>query len=142
MFIDGARASSANISTDKKYIVLSLDIDAPYPSFNVFSPILHWCQSGLRPVSQGYNPDIYQFETTEKYIVDHIPPAPAPGSWPHRYLFLLYEEPAGFDVRVHAPRDGENGIGVWGQVRCDLEALEKKLGIEGAALAFNYYTCN
>jgi hypothetical protein len=31
------------------YIVVGLDLDAPFQSITVLGPILHWIQSGLKP---------------------------------------------------------------------------------------------
>ncbi|THC90915.1 hypothetical protein EYZ11_009632 [Aspergillus tanneri] len=47
-------------SPETTYMVVGLDIDAPFPSFNILSPILHWIQSGLKLMEpDGFNEQKY-----------------------------------------------------------------------------------
>lgn len=80
------------------YMVVALDINAPFPSFGVFGPILHWVQPGLKAKGD-------ELEITEPFVANYIGPAPPPGSSPHRYCFFLYQEPQGFDGKPYAPAD-------------------------------------
>jgi len=56
---------------------------------------------------------------------------------PHRYCFMLYEQPADFDIKKHAPADGKN-VGNWARTRYDLGAFEKKIKL-GPVIAANYF---
>jgi phosphatidylethanolamine-binding protein (PEBP) family uncharacterized protein len=123
------------------YLVINLDLDAPFPSFPFMAPINHWIQSGLVPQpasGDGAAPKLVAHDTP--WIFDWAPPGPPPGSAPHRYLFLLYAQPEGFDVKEHAAADGKK-VGMWGRPRYDLAAFEKKVGL-GPVLAANYFNSN
>ncbi|AEO64843.1 69fc6f33-787b-4b7e-9081-06d9a8cf8b59 [Thermothielavioides terrestris] len=122
-------------SAEKTYMVICLDLDAPFVSFPVLGPINHWCQSGLRISSAGGNGKL---ETTDPFVVNYIGPGPPPGAAPHRYVFLLYEQPANFDVKKHAP--GKH-VGAGGRMRFDLESWEAKIGL-GEVVAANYFKSN
>lgn len=119
------------------YLVVSLDIDAPFPSFAVLGPILHWIQSGLKPAQKNGK---LSLTATDPFVADYIGPGPPPGSAPHRYCFFLYEQPAGFDAKAHAPPDGAK-MGVWGRMRYSLDDWERQVNL-GPILAANYFTSN
>lgn len=106
------------------------------------SPILHWIQSDLVPAttSETDGPGPAQLTSETHPIVDYAPPGPPPGSGPHRYIFILYEQPANFDYKKFAPKD--NGkVGIWPRVRYDIAAFEKKAGL-GGIVAANYFLSN
>lgn len=120
------------LSENKKYMAISLDIDAPFPSFRVLGPILHWIQPGLESSSEEII-----LKSTAPFVADYIGPAPPPGSAPHRYVFLLYEEPIGLNGGRYAPADGA-GMSNWYRMRYDLDAWEREIGL-GSALGVNYF---
>ena len=120
-------------------MVINVDLDAPFPSFNVLSPILHWIQPGLQPqAADGGVTKLLASDTP--WMVDYAGPGPPPGSAVHRYLFLLYEQPAEFDPKKSAPPEGKS-VGPWSRIRYDLGAFEKKIGL-GLVLAANYFSSN
>ncbi|ROV95193.1 hypothetical protein VMCG_08602 [Cytospora schulzeri] len=123
-------------SSSKSYVVIALDLDAPFPSFDKLGPILHWAQSGLKvAISTEASAPL---EMSEPFIANYIGPAPPPGSSPHRYVFFLYEQPDVFDgVKKFAPKDGKT-LGVGSRMWASLDEWEKKLGLgeAGAAAAF------
>jgi len=104
-------------------------------SFSFLGPILHWIQSDLKATA-GTDSLI----STEPWIVDYAPPGPPPGSGPHRYVFLLYEQPADFDVKKHAPAGGKK-VGISPRVRYDLGVFEKEAKL-GPVVAANYFNSN
>ncbi|KAJ5381712.1 Phosphatidylethanolamine-binding protein PEBP [Penicillium cataractarum] len=122
------------LDSSKTYLVVSLDIDAPFPSFDVLGPILHWIQPGVKVTESG------TLDTTAPFVANYIGPAPPPGSSPHRYIFFLYEEPAGFEAKAHAPPNGQK-LGNWNRMRYDLDAWAKKINL-GSVVAFNYFNSN
>lgn len=126
--------SFAGLDASKTYLLVSLDIDAPFPSWGVLGPILHWIQPGVKVTEAS------TLDTSAPFIANYIGPAPPPGSAPHRYTFLLYEEPAGFDAQKHAPPGGKN-LSNWNRMRYDLDAWAAEIGL-GPLIAFNYFTCN
>jgi phosphatidylethanolamine-binding protein (PEBP) family uncharacterized protein len=134
-------------SSTTKYIVIALDIDAPFQSLPILGPILHWIQPGFITSSaaeedggNNSNNNNNKLSTSEPFVANYIGPAPPPGSGPHRYCFFVYEQPAGFDVAKHAPANGAkvgNGARMW----ASLDDKVKEFGL-GELLAFNYFTSN
>jgi len=119
----------------KTYMVVCLDIDAPFASFDVLGPILHWIQPGLRASA-----DSPSLRATEPFVANYIAPAPPPGSGPHRYCFFLYEQPVGFEGVKYAPPGGVN-LSNWHRMRYSLDAWEKKARLK-PVVAVNYFTSN
>jgi len=120
----------------ESYIVLMFDLDAPF-LLGFMTPILHWGQTGLKVTKDGTG----KLEAgNAPFIADYAPPAPPPGSNPHRYVFLLYEQPKGFNVGKWAA-PGQDKVGVRPRARYDLKAFEKAAGL-GSAVACNYFLCN
>ncbi|KAJ5512377.1 Protease inhibitor (Tfs1) [Penicillium fimorum] len=128
------KLSFAGANTTSTYLVVSLDIDAPFPSFVILSPILHWIQSDIKVTSEG------AFEFDAPFVANYIGPAPPPISAPHRYLFLLYEQPEAFDLTAYAPTGGRN-VSNSSRMRYDLDAWAEEIKL-GPPVAFNYFTCN
>ncbi|KAI2618009.1 putative protease inhibitor [Hypomontagnella submonticulosa] len=128
--------SFASLSPDKTYLVIGIDLDAPFPSFAFLGPILHWIQPGLKTSEEGG----VSLKSADPFIANYAAPGPPPGSSPHRYVFLLYEQPEGFDGKKYAPPNGKN-LGIGGRMRWNLDAWEKDAKL-GPVLAVNYFTSN
>jgi phosphatidylethanolamine-binding protein (PEBP) family uncharacterized protein len=126
--------SFARADPNSTYLVVSLDIDAPFPAFKLLSPILHWIQSDIKVTTDG----TLQFDAP--FVANYIGPAPPRISAPHRYLFLLYEQPEGFDLAAYAPAGGKN-LRTLNRMRYDFDAWAEKINL-GHPVAFNYFTCN
>lgn len=116
------------------YMVVALDIDAPFPSFTVLGPILHWIQPGLKVGSNS------SLTSSEPFVANYIGPAPPPGSAPHRYCFFLFEQPKDFDGSKHAPAGGKP-LSNWYRMRYDLDVWQKTAKL-GEPLAANYFLSN
>lgn len=144
----------------KRYIVVSLDFDAPYPSAPFLGPVLHWIQPNLVP-SPSSGPDattdadggggggaagaVVKLESKDAqegkgFVANYLSPNPPPGSAPHRYGFYLYEQPGGFDAARWAPAAGAK-LGHVARVRYSLDDWEREAGL-GRVLAANYFTSN
>ncbi|RFU28161.1 hypothetical protein B7463_g8170, partial [Scytalidium lignicola] len=121
------------------YIVINIDLDAPFPSFSFLGPVLHWIQSGLKPQTAADGTTKLIAEDTP-FITDYHGPGPPPPSSPHRYVFMLYEQPEGFDPAKFAPPNGEK-IGIRPRIRYDLKAFEKEAKL-GPVVASNYFVSN
>jgi len=119
----------------KTYMVVALDIDAPFPSLDILGPILHWIQPGLKGV-----PGSSSLKITEPFVANYIGPAPPPGSAPHRYVFFLYEQPPKFEGKKYAPPEGKN-LGNWNRMWYSLDAWEEKIEL-GPVLAVNFFKSN
>lgn len=121
-------------------MAVALDIDAPFPSFGVLGPILHWIQPGLQATASERDPNIYTLNATAPFVANYIGPAPPPGSSPHRYLFMVYEQPAAFKGEQYAPPNGQT-LGNMHRMRYSLDSWEKEIGL-GSILAANYFVSN
>ncbi|KAJ6442174.1 protease inhibitor (Tfs1) [Purpureocillium lavendulum] len=119
------------------YLVMGIDIDAPFVSMPVLGPILHWIQPGLKAETKDGKTVL---TAKEPFVSDYIGPGPPPGSGPHRYCFFLYEQPAGFDGKAHAPPEGAK-MGSFARMWFSLDDWEKKVGL-GKIIAANYFTSN
>lgn len=117
------------------YMIVALDIDAPFASFDVLGPILHWIQPGLRSTTGSLS-----LKATKPFVANYIGPAPPPGSGPHRYVFFLYKQPVEFEGKKYAPPGGGN-LSNWNRMRYSLDAWEKEVGLE-PVVAVNYFKSN
>jgi phosphatidylethanolamine-binding protein len=73
------------------------------------------------------------------FIADYAGPGPPPPS-PHRYVFMLYEQPEGFDPAKFVPPGGKK-VGIRPRMRYDLKAFEKEAKL-GSVVASNYFLSN
>jgi phosphatidylethanolamine-binding protein (PEBP) family uncharacterized protein len=65
-------------------------------------------------------------------------PGPPPISSPHRYIFLLYEQPDGFDAKLFTK---VSGYGIRHRMRCNLSKFGKEAKL-GPAVAATYFFSN
>lgn len=116
------------------YMIVALDLDAPFPSFDVLGPILHWIQPGFKAGPNNI------LTPSEPFVANYIGPAPPPGSAPHRYAFFLFEQPKNFDGKKYAPVDAKP-LSNWHRMRYDLDVWQKTASL-GEPLAANYFLSN
>ncbi|KAK0121676.1 hypothetical protein ONS95_009961 [Cadophora gregata] len=78
------------------YTLLLVDPDAPTPEEPKFAFWRHWVVSGLEPskVVPG-SVATEQAVASKAPLTEYLGPGPKDDSTPHRYLFLLFREPAG-----------------------------------------------
>ncbi|OTB17231.1 hypothetical protein K445DRAFT_348696 [Daldinia sp. EC12] len=74
---------------DASYLFILTDPDAPTPDDPKFAFWRHYVVSGLKPEGKGGE---------AKTLTEYLGPGPKDDSKPHRYLFLLYREPAGLSL--------------------------------------------
>ncbi|KAI0143268.1 phosphatidylethanolamine-binding protein [Pestalotiopsis sp. NC0098] len=117
------------------YLMLALDLDAPFPSLPVLGPILHGIQPGLTAGASG------DLTTSTPPVAGYIGPAPPPLSGPHRYVFLLYEQPSGFDAKKFMPQAEGQEFPMMQRIRFDPSKFVKEAGL-GEVLASNYFESN
>ena len=115
-------------------MVVAMDLDAPFPSWSGLGPILHWIQPGFKA---GPNNAL---TSSQPFVANYIGPAPPPGSGPHRYAFLLLEQPDSFDGKKYAPANGKPLSNLF-RMRYDLDSWQKKAEV-GEPLAVNYFMSN
>lgn len=128
-----------------KYIAVCLDLDAPFPSFSFLGPIAHWIQTDLVAVHKvgASNDDSEGFTALESEsppIMPYVGPGPPPPSAPHRYIFLIWEQPPNLAsseaVREILSLSAEPGL--MARIRWDQSLFETKMGL-GEPLAVNYF---
>ncbi|KAF1938935.1 PEBP-like protein [Clathrospora elynae] len=78
----------------QSYTFLMIDPDAPTPADPKFGYWRHWVVSSIHPSLSPGN-IVESGRTLTKYLA----PGPKDESDPHRYLFLLFREPEGFEVQ-------------------------------------------
>lgn len=132
------------------YIVVGIDLDAPFPFIGVH--VLHWLvqsyslhihltkilpriQSGLTLEPAGDGSHKLSAGSTP-VIANYLDPAP-PLPPPHRYVFLLYEQPEAFDASKFVPPGGKP-LGVMKRFGYDLGKFEKEAQL-GLVVACNYF---
>jgi len=121
-------------SSTGKYVAACIDLDAPFPGFAILAPILHWMQSDLVPSSSG----TLEVSGNVSPVMGYRGPGPPPLSPPHRYVFLLYEQPEGFDKsKLGLPEV----MGMKDVMRWKHEQFEKKAGF-GKVVAGNWFVSN
>lgn len=126
---------SFNGADTGKFIVVALDLDAPYKAAPVISSLCHWIQADLQPSGSDNN-----LTSPTPPVVDYIGANPAPFSMaPHRYVFMLFKQPDGFDASKLecAYKEGESYPMTW-RMRFDLEGFVKDAGL-GEWVAANYF---
>ncbi|KAJ5451376.1 hypothetical protein N7491_000558 [Penicillium cf. griseofulvum] len=122
------RLSFAGANPTSTYLVVSLDIDAPFPAFGILSPILHWIQSDMKVTSDA------TLESNAPFIANYIGPAPLLSARPIDTSFSY------FDLTAYAPAGGKN-LGNLSRMRYDFDAWAEEIKL-GPPVAFNYFTCN
>ncbi|XP_040575875.1 protein D2-like isoform X2 [Lepeophtheirus salmonis] len=73
----------------QKYVLIMIDPDAPSKINPKFRSYLHWVITDL---------DLEKMKSKNE-IIKYIGPAPPKGSGPHRYVFLLYEQPTSIQIK-------------------------------------------
>ena len=123
-----------------KFVACCLDLDGPFPSFPFLSPIAHCIQSDLVPSSPPTTTDDgtkyeLKVEGDVKPIIAYTGPRPPPLSAPHRYVFLLYEQPIDFEKsKLGLPE----ALGIKDRMMWNQSEFEKKAGLE-RVVAGNYF---
>ncbi|CAG7563677.1 unnamed protein product [Fusarium equiseti] len=83
----------ADAPGDATYMLLLVDPDAPTPDDPKFAFWRHWVLPGLRPL--GSADAVAQIQPA---LTQYLGPGPKDDSKPHRYLVLLYRQPADLDL--------------------------------------------
>ncbi|KAF5329805.1 hypothetical protein D9619_009404 [Psilocybe cf. subviscida] len=84
---DGPGGTDANAT----YTMVMTDPDAPSRQDPKWGQFRHWVLPGLKLPAGGS----LQAQKTKPAATPYMGPAPPPGSGFHRYIFLLFQEPAG-----------------------------------------------
>jgi phosphatidylethanolamine-binding protein (PEBP) family uncharacterized protein len=112
------------VSSSTKAVLFMVDLDVPRNNMRVTN--LHW---------MAQNVDISQATATVPAAggVSYRQPSPPAGDTPHRYVYLLYAQPANFAVPPQFSNLSQNRLGF------DVNAFSMAAGL-GAPMAANFIT--
>ncbi|KAK4640938.1 hypothetical protein QC761_000130 [Podospora bellae-mahoneyi] len=150
-----------NPLTIPRFLITTLDLDPPFPSFPVLGPVLHGMQADLALSTSFTGED--DIDTDKQFIplerdtrfnlgeddigevARYMGPSPPGWSEPHRYVCLMWQQPEGVtgdkireEMGWGGARDGK--IGAWERVRFDQGGFEERFGL-GEVVAGNYFVC-
>ncbi|KAI0828479.1 PEBP-like protein [Trametes gibbosa] len=110
---DQPAASGAGATTlgEASYTLAMLDPDAPSHAQPIYRTFRHWLITGMKgPPVTANAADALNALKTHPATTPYRPPSPRPNSGLHRYVFLLFQEPAAsaepFVVPKGAPEHG------------------------------------
>ena len=106
-------------------------MDAPYGSVPLLSPIVHWIQPGLKPNNLG------ELESDSSSVVDWLAPGPPPFSAPHRYIVVVYQQPANTDVSKWSSKFVKP-VSISSRIRWSLDDFARQAGLD-KMIAANYF---
>ncbi|KAI0367325.1 PEBP-like protein [Pilatotrama ljubarskyi] len=88
-------------ASEASYTLAMLDPDAPSRAEPIYRTFRHWVITGLKsPALTANSADALNALKTHPSTTPYRPPGPRPNSGLHRYVFLLYQEPASKDPFV------------------------------------------
>ncbi|KAL4770315.1 phosphatidylethanolamine-binding protein [Aspergillus nidulans var. acristatus] len=118
-----------------KYTAISIDVDAPFISWNVLSPIVHSIQTDLQiDKSSG------ELKSNEDALVPWLPAGPPPAAAPHRYIFILYAQKPDSGIPEEVKRKWRVTSALQ-RMRFDLNRMVGQLGL-GEVVGVNYFVSN
>jgi len=79
------------------YVMALVDPDAPTPQNASMAQFLHFLGGDFAGTTSG---DVTPLTNSSAALMDFVSPAPPAGSDPHRYVFLVYLQPANFDSQA------------------------------------------
>ncbi|KAF2741394.1 putative protease inhibitor [Polyplosphaeria fusca] len=122
-----------------KYVVIELDLDAPFTSMALLSPILHAIWTDMAPEGEPDADGFTKLTSSMKPFCDYAPPGPPPISGPHRYVFMVWEQPQEFNgLKVKQEIGFPDKAGVGARVRWNQERIEKLMNLS-TCLGGNYF---
>ncbi|KAI0205059.1 PEBP-like protein [Astrocystis sublimbata] len=131
-------SSAIKAGADTKYLAISVDLDAPFPSWPFLGPILHGLHIDLVPGpadGDGFAP----LQGPSDWLASYLPPGPPKPSAAHRYVFLVFEQPKELDAaKVRSLLGLAEEVGLTGRLWWKQEECEQKLGL-GPLVAANYW---
>ncbi|KAI0345130.1 PEBP-like protein [Trametopsis cervina] len=87
-----------DIERTQRFVVATVDLDAPTPQAPTAAQIRHFLGSDF---VRGANEELLkELVNTTAPVSGWLQPTPPAGSDAHRYVFLLFHQPAGFDQQT------------------------------------------
>jgi phosphatidylethanolamine-binding protein (PEBP) family uncharacterized protein len=133
-------SAPSTLPEEDTYTVIALDIDAPFRSRNVLSPIAHWIQTDFKIQDQNQGQQSRKLESGESPVIPWLPAGPPPGAAPHRYIFLLYKQRPDKSVPAELKKKGARVMRPQ-RMRYDVDKIVKTLGL-GEIVAVTYFVSN
>ena len=104
-----------------------MDSDVPSNSTSRTN-LLHWIAPDITGVTDGVNSTLLTLPSGDSGI-PYLPPSPPQGDYPHRYSFLLYEQPRNFSIPSNVNASARRGF--------NLQSFLSASGLQ-TGLAANY----
>ena len=103
------------------FVLFALDPDAPTPQNTSLANFVHWVQPNLRV--DGPMSTFAPLVNDTPALFEYLSPAPPATSDAHRYTFVLFKQPEGFEEKATAniPAD---------RTSFDLDAFAKTVGLD------------
>ncbi|KAI0909022.1 PEBP-like protein [Ustulina deusta] len=131
-------ASALKSEPGTKYVVVSIDLDAPFPSWSFLGPILHGLHFDLVPGDPGAD-GFVPLEGGSEWVVPWLPPGPPKPSSAHRYVFQVFEQPKDLDAaKVKSALKLAEEVKLTARLWWNVADAEQKLGL-GEVLAGTYF---
>ncbi|KAF5353389.1 hypothetical protein D9756_008063 [Leucocoprinus leucothites] len=90
--------SSHSRPKHSEFVIIAIDPDAPSPQEPIFGPVRHFLGGDFSPLKLGpFGLETPLLVNSTPAISEFLQPGPPAGSDPHRYIFLAYNQPKGFD---------------------------------------------
>ncbi|KAF9568956.1 PEBP-like protein [Agrocybe pediades] len=90
--LTAANTSNSSDANTTAWVVALVDPDAPTPQNRSISQFLHFLGGDFTVDGSGL------LSNTSPALMEFTPPAPPPGSDPHRYVLLVFDQPDNFDT--------------------------------------------
>jgi len=136
---------SSLVKQDAKYILVQIDLDAPFASAPFLAPICHGINTDLVVSGEVDAAGFVKLESSVPAVVPHGPAGPPPLAAPHRYVFMLWQqtERSGEDqIRAALALEKGKEVAISSRMRFDEEGFEKNMNLSAEPLAGNYFTSN
>jgi phosphatidylethanolamine-binding protein len=137
-------SSSVLKNKDTKYILVAIDLDAPFVALPVLGPICHLIQTDLVASGEADADGYVKLDAgSVAPLAAYVAPRPPPLSGPHRYVFLLWEQPADKDAeKIRSEAGLAKEVSMPGRMWWDEAKFEEKVGLPTESLAGNYFVAN
>ncbi|KAH7884177.1 phosphatidylethanolamine-binding protein [Phlebopus sp. FC_14] len=118
------------------YTLVMTDPDAPSRRDPKMGEWRHWVVTGIKPPgTSALEAGDMSARFTKAATTPYHPPAPPPGTGPHRYVFLLYQEPSpDFSIAPDAP---EHKNGARDRAKWSAQSFAQRYGLK--LVGVNYF---
>jgi phosphatidylethanolamine-binding protein (PEBP) family uncharacterized protein len=124
-----------------KFILVCIDLDPPFPSAPFFGPGAHSLQTDLQVSGEPDGDGFVKLESSVSPIIPYVGAGPPPLSAPHRYYFMIWEQPSAVEaVKLKLDLGYKGEVKLTGRVLWDEVAFEAKAGLSDKPLAGTFYT--